>query len=56
MSIVLPEKPEDENLENGSCELGGEIFRIGSVNCVGNLCLRCSEGTWRFIFFPIRWT
>jgi len=32
-------------MEETTCELG-EIFQEGDVTCVGELCLRCSGGTW----------
>ncbi len=42
------------NMEETGCELNGEVFQNDSVTCVGNVCLRCSDGIWQLIFFPLR--
>jgi len=34
------------NMEKKSCELQGRIFPDGSVTCVGDQCMRCSDGNW----------
>lgn len=35
------------NMEETSCELQGKIFPNGSVTCIGDQCLKCSDGNWR---------
>lgn len=33
-------------MEKTSCQLQGEIFPNGSVTCVGDQCMKCSDGNW----------
>ena len=34
-------------MEKTSCEFQGETFPNESVTCVGDQCIRCSDGAWR---------
>jgi hypothetical protein len=36
-----------KDMEKEHCELGGRIFINGSTACMGDQCLRCSDGKWK---------
>jgi hypothetical protein len=33
-------------MEKNSCEFQGRIFPNGSVTCIGDQCIQCSDGNW----------
>jgi hypothetical protein len=33
-------------MEKISCEFQGRIFPNGSVTCIGDQCIQCSDGNW----------
>ena len=34
-------------MKNTNCEFEGRIFQDGSVTCIGDQCIRCSDGNWK---------
>ena len=35
-----------KNMDKKSCEFQGKVFPNGSVTCIGDQCIRCSDGNW----------